>query len=1083
MSLMASIAILLVLLMRLLLKKAPKVISYALWGIVLFRLLCPVFVESRLSLFGLLDIPSVEKEIVISDGESIPEDETYSQSSEYTSPDADPYVPPAVEEQTPALPTQEQQPAASADEQITAEPDVPAAVEKEPISPYTVVGGIWLGGALAMAAYAVISYIKLKGQLVTASPLRDNIYLADGITSPFVMGLIKPKIYLPSDLSEREQPYIIMHEQQHIKRLDHIVKLAAFAALCIHWFNPSVWVAFIVSGKDMEMSCDEAVIGRMGDSIRADYAASLLSLATGKHIIAGMPLAFGEGDTKGRIRNLISRKKPAFWVILTAIIAVMVLAVCLLTNPVTEKLPFDLDDIVIDSANAVDLRRSTPSDFDLNEEELSLLADRLSDISVKVKDDELGGEIPYYYISVNADEYKFTLEAFDLNGKTTALYYDGDYYRIEDARLKAYLSDTCAGLENPRPVVEGMDYLLSHREVMPDGERTELLCSYSLEQLSQEYDVYLLKISLYQNDPENSDYKIKNIRARLQLSEGVVCRSAYCSDGSAADKSIITFTEKGDTVIKCSGGQTIDAELTLTGKIGSTLNLDVTYDIAGKGLKTFTRVLDESVTFEMKTGTENEIAEDLPEVPEEVPVIPTDRRPMLYVNDILYLEYVYEKTLPEGVNLIGTIKKTVDQSEQPAENFTSNTAFASVGSKIYANKDVSTLYVEVSDYNFDGYMVYVRAQLEPAESITVDSFGADFLEMYYRAMDLNEAYDFAEFTNIPLFEKYMNSLVEKHLFEKKISGYPEMTDYVHEIKLLANEQRDNYYRLTYEISTLYTNSASNRINESSGAYLLIKDNGGSYEVVGYQNVVSDPYFNTKDSGYSFIISDPDYWLTANEQEMLDWFEARKQANIEWLEKYKDKVVGYEETAGHGLPDVSDRPYGSEVTIFRDNTFDCDYSDYEELAYDFYEQHRSVMVPKGWTGFRYYEELTAFENQLTGIPIYDGAYPTMIDENDYTTQTANDPMNLAAFFFAEYPWIDPYMLINSSSEENIKKYDHETYVDKNGRSMQVYFIDGLPKYAVYDDFFSLCIWFNLDSKEQIPIVINMINSINVTVTGN
>ncbi len=182
-----------------------------------------------------------------------------------------------------------------------------------------------------------------------------------------------------------------------------------------------------------------------------------------------------------------------------------------------------------------------------------------------------------------------------------------------------------------------------------------------------------------------------------------------------------------------------------------------------------------------------------------------------------------------------------------------------------------------------------------------------------------------------------------------------------------------------------------------------------------------------------------------------------------------------------IPDVADRPYGTEVTIFADNTFDCDYSDYEEIAYNFYDLRRSVMAPKGWTSFRYYEEMTSFENMLTGIPIYDGPLPVKIDMFDYTTQHANAPMRKSIFFFAEYPWMDPYSLINSSSEDNINKYDHESYTDKKGRTMQVYFLDGLPKYAVYDDFFNLCIWFNLDSEEQIPTVVNMINSIDVTLS--
>ena len=151
---------------------------------------------------------------------------------------------------------------------------------------------------LVMVLYAMVSYIRLRRKLITASLLRDNIYLADEIAFPFVMGLLRPKIYLPSSMAEQEQPYILMHEQHHIRRRDPVIKALAFLALCIHWFNPLVWVAFIMAGKDMEMSCDEAVVRKMGTGILADYTASLLSLATGKHIIAGMPLAFGEGDTK-----------------------------------------------------------------------------------------------------------------------------------------------------------------------------------------------------------------------------------------------------------------------------------------------------------------------------------------------------------------------------------------------------------------------------------------------------------------------------------------------------------------------------------------------------------------------------------------------------------------------------------------------------------------------------------------------------------------------------------------------------------------------------------------------------------------
>lgn len=318
MSLTASVAIVFVLLLRLLLKKAPKVISYALWAVVLIRLLCPVSIESGLSLFGLFDTPTVDMTEHSSAVEYIPSNIVHTEFPEVVLP-----VPGVGEAITEVLPQGE--------EQLRADP-----LE----GPMFIATYIWWGGILVMAAYGIMTYLRLRRRLITASPLRDNIYLADDIDSPFVMGLFRPKIYLPSAMEEREQSYILLHEQHHIRRLDHVVKALAFVALCIHWFNPLVWLAFILSGKDMEMSCDEAVVRKLGTQIRADYTASLLSLATGKRIIAGMPLAFGEGNTKGRIRNLANWKKPAFWVVLVAVILCVVTAVCLLTNP--KRNPKDL---------------------------------------------------------------------------------------------------------------------------------------------------------------------------------------------------------------------------------------------------------------------------------------------------------------------------------------------------------------------------------------------------------------------------------------------------------------------------------------------------------------------------------------------------------------------------------------------------------------------------------------------------------------------------------------------------------------------------------------------------------------------
>lgn len=314
MSLTASVVILAVLAVRRLLRRAPKVFSYALWAVVLFRLLCPVSVTSAVSLLGALGAPAQERSAVTSVVEYVPADIVRNMA---------PTVTPLPQEPFPAEPGKNI---------VSTAPSVtqPAAAPASPLSgPVAVLTLTWLTGMALLLLYSVISLLRLRRRLVGAVRLEDNIYLADYIPSPFVMGLFRPKIYLPSTLTETERGYILRHEQYHLRRRDHVVKLLSFLALCVHWFNPLVWAAFILAGKDMEMSCDEAVVRELGEDIRADYSASLLSLATGRRIVAGMPLAFGEGDTGGRIRNLLNWKRPQPWIIaVCAVVCVGLIALC-----------------------------------------------------------------------------------------------------------------------------------------------------------------------------------------------------------------------------------------------------------------------------------------------------------------------------------------------------------------------------------------------------------------------------------------------------------------------------------------------------------------------------------------------------------------------------------------------------------------------------------------------------------------------------------------------------------------------------------------------------------------------------------
>ena len=312
MSITASIAILVILLARLILKRAPKIFSYALWAVVLFRLLCPVSLTSQFSLMSLFQAPTTETGRI-----------------EYVSLNE----------------LNTERPAITVDASASDLNQAPDNHVKPPISEVTTAGAssidvlvsivsiVWICGVVAMLIFNLLQLIQLRRKLIGSIPLDDNIYLADYIPTPFVMGLIHPKIYLPSAMSEAEQSYIIQHEKHHIRRCDHMIKLLSFAAVCIHWFNPLVWLAFALSSKDMEMSCDEAVMKQVGRDIRADYSSSLLQFSTGKRVIIGTPLAFGEGDTKERIENIMKYKKPTIVIVVLAVIICAGLTACLFSNP------------------------------------------------------------------------------------------------------------------------------------------------------------------------------------------------------------------------------------------------------------------------------------------------------------------------------------------------------------------------------------------------------------------------------------------------------------------------------------------------------------------------------------------------------------------------------------------------------------------------------------------------------------------------------------------------------------------------------------------------------------------------------
>lgn len=303
-SISASWLILAVLVLRVVLKKAPKWVMPLLWGVVALRLVCLFSIESALSL-----IPSAE---------TIP--------SEIVTETREPVL---YEQATLDIVTNPTLPSAA---------EVPVGVSRQQAQvDFNIYSVLWLAGMAALLVHALVSAGKLKRKLATAILLRDNIYESEFVDSPFVFGVVKPNIYLPMHMDEGTAAYVIAHERAHLARRDHWWKVLGYLVLALHWFNPLVWVAYILFCRDIELACDEKVVRGLDGAARADYSQALLSCAAPKRAVAACPLAFGEGNIKMRVKSALHYKKPAFWVAAAAVLAVVIVAVCFLTNPRSER--------------------------------------------------------------------------------------------------------------------------------------------------------------------------------------------------------------------------------------------------------------------------------------------------------------------------------------------------------------------------------------------------------------------------------------------------------------------------------------------------------------------------------------------------------------------------------------------------------------------------------------------------------------------------------------------------------------------------------------------------------------------------
>lgn len=306
-SITASWVVLAVLLVRFALKKAPKWIHVALWGIVAVRLLLPFSIESVFSLLPSKE--TVPSHLMQAQG-------TQLHDSAHLDIISNPYFPGNV-----SL-------------------ELSQSTDRVQIS-MMLMTFVWLAGIAAMLIYTDVSYIRLRQKVSTAVLLRDNIYQSENVTSPFVLGLLRPTVYIPFKVDGQSLEHIIAHEQAHICRRDYIWKLLGFLLLTIHWFNPVMWVAYILLCRDIELACDEAVIKNLGNEQRADYSQALLDCSVNRWAIAACPLAFGEVGVKERVTSVLNYKKPAFWLIIAAVIVCAVVAVCFLTEPYSSKILYN----------------------------------------------------------------------------------------------------------------------------------------------------------------------------------------------------------------------------------------------------------------------------------------------------------------------------------------------------------------------------------------------------------------------------------------------------------------------------------------------------------------------------------------------------------------------------------------------------------------------------------------------------------------------------------------------------------------------------------------------------------------------
>ena len=522
MSITVSFIIPAVLLIRLLLRKAPKKYSYLLWAVVAFRLICPFSFESAFSLFSLPLSPSASETITLTDIPSI--DIAGSIREETLS-----YLP-IVDSSVEPFPTDRTLQRFKLQDRLLS------------IAPT-----VWIVGIAALLLYSIVTYLLLRRRLGTAIRLEGSVWQSDNVRSPFILGIIRPRIYIPFGLDEEALGYVLAHERCHIRRLDHIVKLIGFLLLTLHWFNPLVWLAYSLMSKDMEMSCDEKVLAQasesMGSHAAQSYSTTLLAFAANRRFPAASPLAFGETDVKQRITHVLNWKKAKIWIAAAAVMVCLAAVMVCSANPIPKGMVW-AQRVQAEDIEKIELL-TFPYTGELNyrllsEDEFQKAAELINGCNGKHV------SAPVSYVGGTSSQFRVTMK--DGTAHSVCIYnyliIDDEYYELDEEWAQSWYSQEITQPNAPLPA----GYLQTEKSPYESQKWARVL---------KEDDVISMKLQIYEGENILTERSLSNdeLSAAVTLVNGCRGKRLTSPDGPYGEWQITLVIATADgtehTVTNC----------------------------------------------------------------------------------------------------------------------------------------------------------------------------------------------------------------------------------------------------------------------------------------------------------------------------------------------------------------------------------------------------------------------------------------------------------------------------------------------------------------------------------------------------